>query len=106
VIAHYHYTRCVLRILSGARRCSLRHGGGAGHAKDAGASARRAPFWLRNDLKIGAQKEADRLHAALPRSSPTSVASKRNGPDLKVGATAPRWLVIIGGTGSGHLAAR
>ena len=81
VIAHYHYTRCVLRILSGARRCSLRHGGGAGHAKDAGASARRAPFWLRNDLKIGAQKEADRLHAALPRSSPTSVASKR--PDFR-----------------------
>jgi hypothetical protein len=40
-------------------------------------------------------------------TSPTSVASKRNGPDLKtVGATAPRWLVIIGGTGSGHPAAR
>jgi hypothetical protein len=45
--------------------------------------------------------------ALLGLRSPTSVASKRNGPDLKkVGATAPRWLVIIGGTGSGHPAAR
>jgi hypothetical protein len=50
-------------------------------------------FWLRND--------------SWPLEEPDSVASKRNGPDLKtVGATAPRWLVIIGGTGSGHPAAR
>jgi hypothetical protein len=42
---------------------------------------------------------------ALWRSLTSGQAKKWPRPKT-AGATAPRWLVIIGGTGSGHLAAR